>query len=331
MERAEMETFLTLCEELHFGRTAERLHVTTGLVSRTVKRIERRIGAPLFERSSRRVALTAVGEGLRDDLRPLWDGIGRALRRAELAGSGVTGTLTVGFMGAQNGRVVHAARTVFEHRNPRGAVRVVETQLHQHAEQLRDGSADLLLTTLPVDEPDLTVGAVVTRGPRFLVLPAGHRLADRGTVTLEDLGGETFVDLPACVPGYFVDFHMPRQTPGGRAIARHGDPCGTYAEAVALVAAGRAMVPGDGQLPLLYRRPDLRFVRVGDAPPVEQGLVWRCRDDADPRVRAFADAVHEVAPALAPPGVASVDPDPAPATVGADPVAPVPAATPGRR
>ncbi|MFD5698047.1 LysR family transcriptional regulator [Streptomyces lasiicapitis] len=306
MERAEMEIFLTLAEELHFGRTAARLHVSPALVTQTVQKTERRLGVTLFARTSRRVALTEVGEGLRDELQPLYEGIRRALDRVERAGRGITGTLTVGFMGSQPGRWVGAAREVFELRNPECGVRIVETQLHHHVAQLRDGTADLLLITLPVDEPDLTVGAVVTHSTRYLAVAANHRLAEREAVSFEDLAGETFVALDGTVPAEWIDFHMPRWTPGGQPIGRHGDPCATYAEALALVATGRAVVPGDAQLPLLYQRPDLRFVPVPDMPPIEQGLVWRTRDDADKRVRAFADVVLEIAPQLSPPGTTPV-------------------------
>ncbi|MFD9858256.1 LysR family transcriptional regulator [Streptomyces alboflavus] len=302
MERAEMEIFLTLAEELHFGRTAARLHVSPALVTQTLKKTERRLGVTLFARTSRRVALTQVGEGLRDELLPLYEGIKRALDRAELAGRGITGTLTVGFMGSQGGRWVGAAREVFELRNPMCSVRIVETQLHHYVAQLRDGTADLLLTTLPADEPDLTVGAVITHSTRYMAVAAHHRLAERETVSFEDLAGETFISVNGTVPAEWIDFHMPRRTPGGQPIGRHADPCATYAEALALVAAGRAIVPGDAQLPLLYQRPDLRFLPAPDMPPVEQGLVWRTRDDADKRVRAFADIVLEIAPPLAPPG-----------------------------
>ncbi|MFE9673186.1 LysR family transcriptional regulator [Streptomyces sp. NPDC006259] len=299
MERTEMEAFLTLSEELHFGRTAERLHVTTGLISKTIKKIERRVGAPLFERSSRHVALTPLGRALRDDLLPLYEGIKLAMDRAQLAGRGVSGSLTVGFMGTQAGRILHAAREVFERRHPDCRVRIVETRLEQHVTQLRDGVADVLLTVLPVDEPGLTVGAVVTRGARYMCLSAGHRLAERDVATFEDLAGETFVSVAASVPDYWNDFHTPRQTPSGQLIGRHAEPCATYAEALALAAAGRAIVPGDGQLLLLYPRPDIRFVRIADMPPLEHGLVWRTRDACDQRIRAFSATVLEITPALA--------------------------------
>ncbi|MGW8328955.1 LysR family transcriptional regulator [Streptomyces sp. NPDC055808] len=307
MERAEMEIFLTLSEELHFGRTAERLHVTTGLVSKTVKKIERRLGVALFERTSRHVALTPVGHGLREDLVPLYEGIKRALDRAEMAGRGMHGTLTVGFMGTQASRFLYAAREVFEQRNPHCDVRVIETQLHHHATQLRDGSADLLLITLPVDEPDMTMGAVITRSERYISLPVNHRLAGRAEVSMEDLAGETFIGVPESVPRYWSDLHLPVRTPADRPIRRRPEPCTTYAEALGQVSAGRAVVPGDGQLPLLYQRPDIHFARITDAPPIEHGLVWRACDDTDQRVRAFADAVLEISPALAPPGTSAVE------------------------
>ncbi|MFE7676653.1 LysR family transcriptional regulator [Streptomyces albidoflavus] len=53
--RLELEAFLVLAEELHFGRTPERLHVTTGRISQVLKTLEGRVGAPLIERDSRTV------------------------------------------------------------------------------------------------------------------------------------------------------------------------------------------------------------------------------------------------------------------------------------
>ncbi len=79
MERYEIETFLTLAEELHFARSAARLHVTPGRVSQTIKTLERRVGGALFERDSRRVALTSVGRRLRDDRQPTYRQIQQAV------------------------------------------------------------------------------------------------------------------------------------------------------------------------------------------------------------------------------------------------------------
>src|SRR5512141_1703599 len=97
MERREIEIFLVLADELHFGRTAERLHVTTARVSQTIRKLEHRFGTLLFERTSRRVTLTPVGRRLADDLRPAFEQIEAGIARATLAGREVRGVLRVGF------------------------------------------------------------------------------------------------------------------------------------------------------------------------------------------------------------------------------------------
>ncbi|MGX1806713.1 LysR family transcriptional regulator [Nocardia sp. NPDC055321] len=70
LERPELEAFLTLTEELHFGRTADRMHVSTGRVSQIIRKLERRVGAPLFERNSRGVALTPLGLRMHEEVLP---------------------------------------------------------------------------------------------------------------------------------------------------------------------------------------------------------------------------------------------------------------------
>jgi DNA-binding transcriptional LysR family regulator len=69
VEEQEIRAFLALAEERHFGRAAQRLHVSTARVSQLIKKLERRIGVSLFERTSRKVVLTPVGQQLDDDLR----------------------------------------------------------------------------------------------------------------------------------------------------------------------------------------------------------------------------------------------------------------------
>ncbi|MFF5232210.1 LysR family transcriptional regulator [Dactylosporangium sp. NPDC000521] len=67
--RHELEAFLTLAEELHFGRTAMRLHVSTARISQTIRSLELRVGTRLFARTSRRVSLSPDGQQLLNNLR----------------------------------------------------------------------------------------------------------------------------------------------------------------------------------------------------------------------------------------------------------------------
>ena len=91
VELRELRIFLALADELHFGRTAERLHISQPGVSEAVRSLEARIGARLFERTSRRVSLTPAGEELRRNLVPALAALDRALARASEHAASVAG------------------------------------------------------------------------------------------------------------------------------------------------------------------------------------------------------------------------------------------------
>src|SRR5215813_9668202 len=140
MEQRDIEIFLTLAEELHFGRTAERLHVSTARVSQTIKKLERRVGAPLFERTSRQVALTPIGRRLDDDLRPAYRQIREGVDRAIAAARGVEGVLRVGFIGTAVGQFLHQAGEIFHARHPACQVQIREARYSDFLELLRPGT-----------------------------------------------------------------------------------------------------------------------------------------------------------------------------------------------
>lgn len=187
IERHEVEALLTLAEELHFGRTAERLHITTARVSQTIRKLERQVGAPLFHRTSRRVELTPVGRTLVADVRPAWQAVGVAVQRAIDTGRGLSGSLSVAFVGAAAGQLLVGAAQVFRDRAPGCEVRIREAQASELVPWLRDGEVDLGLNTFPVHEPDIVCGPVLVREARMLAVPVGHPLARRGAVSVEDL------------------------------------------------------------------------------------------------------------------------------------------------
>ncbi|MEV0317351.1 LysR family transcriptional regulator [Streptomyces sp. NPDC050658] len=293
MERQELQTFLTLAEELHFGRTAERLLLSQARVSQTVKRLERKIGAPLFERTSRRVQMSPLGRQLYADLAPLHLEMEAALARAKDAARGVDGELTLGFLGSGAGTLTGAILETFRTRCPRCEVRMREVQFEDPLGALRSGVADVLFTCLPVAEPDLTVGPVVINEPRALALPLGHRLAGRDSVSLEELAGETFFGVVNGAPAYWWDFHVPPRTPSGRPIHRGRSVAG-FQELMTLVAAGQGISPVVASVEKYYARPDITFVPLRDVPSADVALIWRtAAEGADPRVTAFIGAVRD--------------------------------------
>jgi DNA-binding transcriptional LysR family regulator len=270
----EIEVFLTLADERHFGRTAEVLMLSTPRVSQIIARMERRIGAPLFARTSRRVELTDLGTQLRDDLKPAHRNVVAAYRRASTAAREHEEALRVGFLGPTAGDVVSAtARSVNGGDQP--GVKVREVHLGDPLTALRNAELDLLLTKFPVDEPDLTCGPVLLRKQAFLAVSRRTRLAGKGVATLTQLHDLPFVDVTGNAPRYWRDALLP-DTVAGQPI-RRGPAVTTLQEAMLVVASGEAVCPVDDSVIANFARPDLTYLPMPGWPPFETGFVWRSR------------------------------------------------------
>ncbi|WP_371636491.1 LysR family transcriptional regulator [Streptomyces zaomyceticus] len=297
LERLELEAFLTLAEELHFGRTAQRLHVTTSRISQTIRKLERRVGAQLFVRNSRSVTPTAVGERLRDDLLPANEQIALGLARAIASGRGgrTRGVVRVGWSAPWCGNLMVRAAELFRARHTDCEVEIHEIQLVDPFGGLRDGSIDVQMTEFPVEEPDIATGRLIFAEPRSLMVPAVHPLARERSVCLEDLADTVLVTLAdARVPRYWMDRHFPRRTPSGRPIPQ-GPATGFWPEVLVHVAAGAGVSTVAARAERFYSRPGLVFVPFRDAPTVDYGLMWPTAN-ANPLVRPFLDVVDEIVP-----------------------------------
>ena len=235
MELRDIEIFLVLAEELHFGRTAERLHITPSRVSHVIKKQERRIGAALFERTSRTVRLTAVGERLRDDLLPAHRQIQQAVDRAAAVARGITGVLRAGYSTPWCAELIFRAAEDFRGQYPGCDVRVQEVQFNDPLGPPRRGELDLQVSEFPVHEPGVTAGPVLFSEPRALLVPAGHPLARQDSVSLEDLAGVPLITPGGNLPKTLLAPHVPSHTRTGRPIPR-GPSFTFWPEVPALVA-----------------------------------------------------------------------------------------------
>ncbi|MFE5307056.1 LysR family transcriptional regulator [Isoptericola sp. NPDC056578] len=288
MELREIEIFLTLAEELHFGRTAERLHVSVSRVSQSIRKQERAVGAPLFARTSRKVELTAVGEVLRAGLRPAYEGIGTAVAAATAAARRVAGTLTLGFMGGQ-AHELEPDLARFRARHPDVELRFHEVVFSDPFAALRRGDVDVLTTWLPVEEPDLTVGPVLRSEPLRLLVATGHPLAAAGRADVEALAEHAVPAIRGAAPPSWLAGVLPERTPSGREVPR-GPGAATYQEILALVAAGKVVCPVPDEGRRYFPWPGVTYLPLDGAPAVRWALVWRS-SDATPLLRVFAAEV----------------------------------------
>jgi len=277
MERREVEIFLTLAEELHFGRTADRLLVSQARVSQTIAKLERRFGVSLFERTSRRVARTPIGAALYTDVRAGHDRIEKGVAAALAAGRGVTGTLTVGLEAPAVAELAAEVFARFRARHPDVEVVFRETGFTDPLDLLRAGEVDVAVTNAPVDEEEFEEGPEVYREPVVLAMARGHHLAGRRTVGLTDLDGETVFRA------------------GRRAAPYRREPdrtAATLLDLMALIARGEGVCPLAAHAADSFARPTLAMVPfIPGSPQVRWVLCWR-RGRRTARVESFATAVR---------------------------------------
>ena len=297
MEIRDIEVFLTLAEELHFGRTATRLHLTAARASQSIKQQERRIGAPLFERTTRTVRLTPLGEQLRSELSAGYRQITEAVQNAAAAAaSGLSGRLAIGIMGSMSWRISHVI-DLFSARHPALELRYSEIQPTAPLEALRAGEVDASMLWLPVTEPDLVSGPVVHTSNTVLMVHANHPLAERESVCVEDLG-DCVVLQGTALPASMEEVFHPLRTPSGRAI-RRGPVVASWHEEMSIVASGRCVCAVVEEAVGFYPRPNIVYLPMRDAPKSEWALVWR-RTAETPAIRALMQASLDAQPDRAP-------------------------------
>lgn len=286
----EIECFLVLAEELHFGRTGERLHISQSRVSQLIRSLEDRIGARLVERTSRRVHLSEFGADFLESLRPTYGALVSVVEDARSRARSTAERLRVGFQGAVYEPLARAI-TVFERRNPMVAVHLVEIPLADPFGAVRKGRVDAAVILTPVEEPDLTLGLAFSRQPQTLALSSAHPFASRDELSAEELAQVRLVPLAGRAPAYWRHVNSPRVTPCGAHIPQEGR-ADTLQEGLSLVAAGRGALLVCGATAEYNRRPDVAYVPVTGLAVSELGLVWRTVARSS-RLAAFAAVLAE--------------------------------------
>ena len=182
VETRELAYFVTVAEELHFGRAAERLGIAQPPLSRAIARLERRMGVRLFDRTSRRVALTSAGAAFLDGSRQALAAVDRAVRLAQTAGQPTRLTLATR-PGSGSGLLADALRAYS--RQP-SAVDIDIVFTNDQAGAVRNGTADVALMCGSGDAEGLRFVELAVERPVAL-LPTGHPMAERVAVTLAEL------------------------------------------------------------------------------------------------------------------------------------------------
>jgi DNA-binding transcriptional LysR family regulator len=200
VELRQLEAFVAVAHELHFGRAAARLHLGQPTLSDLVRRLERELGTPLFHRTTRRVVLTEAGAVLLGRAEAVLRQVGDAVVEVRAVGSGGRGTVRVGFTPPTAPVLAPHLCAGFARAAPEVTVEQVRLYLPGLQQALREGTLDVALTCglreagEAAGEVDSRAGGIETHlfasEPLLVGLRPGHRLAERTAVDLSDLAGE---------------------------------------------------------------------------------------------------------------------------------------------
>ncbi len=293
MDLRQLRYFIAVAEEKNFSRAAKRLHVSQPPLSTHVKTLEQDLGVRLLDRSNRGVVLTPAGQVFYDEIRGVFRRLEHARLKAQNAGQGDVGTLSVGFVSIADYGILPPALKRFRERFPKIDVQLHELTTDAQVREIRAGRLQLGIGLAPIDEPDFIFEALL-RERLLLAVPTTRRLFKaNGAARLKAVSGESFIIPPREGGTGAVRSHrrrMPRQwiraphQPVRKADADRGRPRGKR--------MGVALVPSSVQN---LKRAGVQYHSLhGSSASIEIGLL-RPREDDGALADKFAAVLKEVA------------------------------------
>lgn len=294
IELRQLRYFVSVAEEMHFGRAAARLHMTQPPLSQTIQSLEAALGTELFDRSRRKVALTAAGSALLPQAQRLLaeaEALPELVRRAA---AGESGRLSLAFVSTADYSVLPPTLREFRERYPQVQIELRESTTDMQLEDLAQGRIDagLLIPPLPDKLKAELEYLKVLSEPLVLAAPKGlPGLRGQSAVRLAALGDMPLIIFPRRIAPAFHDAILGCFRQAGLS-PRIGQEAIQMQTIVGLVSAGMgiALVP---QSVSNLKRPGVEYKPLLDRAPItEIGLACR-RDNRSPVLRAFLELLRK--------------------------------------
>jgi len=293
MELRHLRYFIMVAEELHFGRAAEKLHISQPPLSMQIRSLEEELGVTLLHRTQRHVSLTQAGHAFLQEARQILARLEQAVLMTRRAGRGEIGELAVGFISVADYNVLPVVLREFRQRFPLVNLTLRESTTDAQIRDLIGGRIDVGFVLPPIDELALQ-SACIVREPLVAALPERHPLARRpGKVALANLKDAPFILFPRpMAPGLYDDVVSFCRAAGfSPRVEQEAVQMQTI---VSLVSAelGVALIPAS--LTNL-RRTGVTYKALSEQSPLtEIHLAWRRGDDL-PALRVFVDLALQAA------------------------------------
>ena len=293
MELRHLRYFVTLASELHFGRAAEKLHISQPPLSMQIRALEEELGVALLHRTRRHVSLTHAGRAFLHDAEQILQRAEQAVHTARRAGRGEIGELAVGFISVADYNLLPVVLREFRRQYPLVTLSLKESTTDAQIADLLEGRIDVGFMLPPVIEPGIE-SVPVLREPLIAALPEQHPLAARRSrIPLARLADAPFIITPRhMAPGLYDDIVSFCHSAGfSPQIAQEAIQMQTV---ISLVSAemGVALIPRSLQN---LQRTGVVYKQLKEQSPMSEiHLAWRS-EDALPALGLFVQIVHEVA------------------------------------
>lgn len=294
LEIRHLRCFVALAEELHFGRAAQRLHVAQPALSQLIQRVERDLGATLFERTQRRVTLTQAGQLLLPEARRIVRDTDRATEAVRAVQRGDAGSVGIGFVGSAADDVLPRFLSAYHTRHPRVTMRLEEGTTSEQLDWLHDERITVGMGRTPIDDGAIST-MLLAREALVLAVADTHRLADSRRIDLAAVAGEPFIMFPRRLgPGLYDRIHRACTASGFTPKAAHETV--RMQTIVGLVSGGLGVALVPASVRNLGRK-GVRYLDIaGDMADIELSLMWRTGDQTphlDTLRNAAADFEHQ--------------------------------------
>ena len=289
----QLRYFIAVAEEMHFGRAAARLHMTQPPLSQTIMALEAGLGAALFARTRRSVALTPAGAALLLEARRILlqaEALPELVRRAAC---GASGRLTLAFVSTADYNVLPAFLRNFRSHYPQVQIELREATSDVQLKELLQGRVDAGLLILPLPDKAQTELDCLSVLSEPLILAAPEdlpALQGKASIALADLAEMPLIIFPRRLAPVFHDAILAYFRDLG-ITPRIGQEAIQMQTIIGLVSAGMgiALVP---QSVSNLKRPGVAYKPLAAATPwIETGIAWR-RDNASPVLQAFLNSLE---------------------------------------
>lgn len=295
---SQLRCFTTLAAELNFRRAAERLHMTQPPLSRQIQLLEHQLGASLFTRSTRSVALTAAGRAFFVEAQALLDQAHRAAQSARLAAIGESGSLNISFVASAVYDLLPHAVSCARRERPGVEIALLEMSTFEQVQALRARRVDLAIVRAPLQQPGLNSECLL-REPFVLAVPAEHPLAHARQPKVQMLHEQPFILYAHTAWQPFNELHTGLFRASG-IQPQFVQSLGSTLAILSLVNAGMglALVPRSASA-IRFEQVRFRDLALPAGICGELHLAWR-DDNDNPALPAVLEAVRQAARDLHP-------------------------------